>query len=55
MNQEYRQDVLDGISKKAKPKMSDFRARVIAQMDWDVGERTLSTVKRLGEAGLLTK
>lgn len=53
MIDEYQLDVLDGRSKKSKPTMEDFRARVIYELGWEVGERTLHIVKRLGNAGEL--
>ena len=55
MNEEYKLEVKDGMSKKAQPTMEDFRVRVIDRMGWKVSTRTLSTVKKLGKAGLLTK
>ena len=55
MGKEYEEDILGGHSKQKKPKMEDFRDRVIAEMNWNVGIKTLSNVISLGKAGLLKK
>lgn len=53
MLKEYEEEVLDNASKLAKPKVQDFRARVVQEMKWRVTERRLQTVIQLGEAKLL--
>jgi len=53
MLKEYEEEVLDNASKQAKPKIQDFRAKVIQEMKWKVSERRLQTVIQLGEAKLL--
>ena len=50
---EYEYDVIDARTKKSKPSMEDFRARVISELDWQVSTRTLSSVKRLGKMEFL--
>jgi len=51
MSREYRQDVLDGVSRSAKPTPAEFRDRVLAKIKWEVGERRLRDVIDLGETG----
>jgi hypothetical protein len=53
MQDEYRQDVLDGASQRAKPTLQDFRDRVLAEMSWNVGTRRLQEVIAMGEAGVI--
>ena len=53
MVKEYKKDVLDQASNKAKPKIQDLRTRVIREMNWKVSERRLQTVIQLGEAKLI--
>lgn len=53
MCEEYKNDVLDGASQKAKPNIQDFRARVINDMNWSVGDRRLRDVIAYGEAKLI--
>lgn len=55
MCKEYEAEVLDGQSNTRKPTIQDFRTRVISEMKWQVGERRLSTVIKLGEAELLKR
>jgi hypothetical protein len=48
-----KKEVLDGFPTRAKPTTTDFRARVLLKMKWEVGERRLRDVIDLGEAGLI--
>lgn len=52
MCEEYKGDVLDGASQNAKPSIQDFRARVISEMNWKVGDRRLRDVITYGKANL---
>lgn len=53
MMKDYSNDVLDQSSRESKPKIQDFRTKVINKLKWKVSERRLQTVIQLGEAGLL--
>ena len=53
MSREDRQDVLDGVSRSAKPTPAEFRDRVLAKIKWEVGERRLRDMIDLGEAGYI--
>jgi hypothetical protein len=53
MQEEYRQDVLDGATQHAKPSIQDFHDRLLAEMSWNVGIRRLQEVIAMGEAGVI--
>jgi hypothetical protein len=53
MREEYRQDVLDSASQRAKPSIQDFHERVLAEMSWDEGIRRLQEMIAMGEDGVI--
>jgi hypothetical protein len=53
MCNEYKEDVLDSKTQKAKPRIQDLRVRLADRTDWQVSERTLSEVIAFGRAGVI--
>jgi len=52
-HEKYKEEVLDGRSKKASPSLSDLKIAILNDMDYDIDEKTIRNIIKVGDADLL--